>query len=304
MDGTTPKMQARLRNEEVLKRVDRFSTGNLPSLTSATVREVVMSRRSCRSFLNQPIPREILLELIEAGTYAPSGSNSQNQRFLLIDDKREIKRIGSYRYVYPYNSRTPEKELRQRNPGGFLGTAAALIFVFADSALNDPQTSGEYHLWETLEVQNCAAAIQNILLQATAEGIGTCWVSCGEHMRYSRLLSGSTWRRILSEYEIPASYKIQGCIVFGYPKRVDTNGYPMGEKRHGVVLKGVERQPVEKYLVGRKDSGLISDTDFRGVSKLKVRFYQKMISSLLKLVKRIDRRMAAIELSHCSQHTD
>ena len=111
-----------------------------------------------------------------------------------IEDRKEIKRIGSHRWVYPYNAGIPESELRARKPSGFLGSAAALVLVFADAALNDPQSSGEYHLWESLEVQNCAASIQNILLLAAAKGIGSCWVCCAEHMNHTRLLSGSTWR--------------------------------------------------------------------------------------------------------------
>jgi len=271
----------------------------IPPHTADAVQQVILSRRSCRSFVNRPIPREELLELIQAGANAPSGGNTQNQRFLLVHEKEEIERIGRCRWVYPYNSTASEGELRVRKPSGFLGSAAALIFVFADAALNDPQSSGEYHLWESLEAHNCAASIQNILLLAAAKGIGSCWVCCSEGMNYTRLLSGGTWRHVFSEYDIPASYKIQGAIVLGYPKRVDGSGYPAGEKRHGLALQKVQRAPVDHYLIGKRNEHL-ANPKLRGIPRLKVRCYRRAIATLLAFVKKLDRRTSAIEMPLCA----
>ena len=63
---------------------------------------IIKNRRSTRSFTDQKINNRSIQRIIKAGIFAPSGSNSQNQRFLIIDNKKEIKRIGRTRICWPY----------------------------------------------------------------------------------------------------------------------------------------------------------------------------------------------------------
>ena len=146
----------------------------LSSHTAAVVASVIAHRRSVRRFADRPIPRELLEQLVTAGIQAPSGSNFQNQRFLIIEDPEEINRIGKLRFVWPYRG-TDRSRVEGRYPGGIIGLAKALIVVFADAQENDRRGTGEYYLWESLEIQNCAASIENILILATAMG----WAAAG-----------------------------------------------------------------------------------------------------------------------------
>ena len=136
------------------------------------VAKVLERRRSVRRFDDRALTAEEIEQLLRAGIAAPSGSNWQNQRFLVVSDPARI---------------------RESNPAGLLGHAAALILVFADSHQNDRRGEGEYYLWESLEIQNCAASIQNILIQATAMGLATCWVSESDPMSRTRLRK--SWMR-------------------------------------------------------------------------------------------------------------
>jgi nitroreductase len=192
------------------------------------IREVIQNRRSVRFFSDEPLSQKDLMDLVEAGVYAPSGSNWQNQRFLVVTDKEEIERIGETRYVFPWRTKSYGKA-REKRPAGLLGQATALILVFADAMENDRRQNGEYHIWEPLEIQNTSASIQNILLMATAKGIGTCWVSASDQMSFTRLLSGKSWRSLLAPYNIPNSFKLHGIICCGYPKECNELGYPRGE---------------------------------------------------------------------------
>jgi nitroreductase len=261
-----------------------------------SVRDSLTRRRSVRTFTDQKIENDILEDLIEAAKHAPSGSNWQNQRFLVVTDPEEIEKIGKIRFVWPYKAANVAK-VKQSHPAGILGHGAALILVFADASKNDARGNGEYYIWETLETQNCSASIQNILTMAAAHSLGSCWVSASEKMNYSRMLSGQTWRDALSDYEIPPSYKMQGVIVLGYPKSYDEAGYAKGEKMHGATnWVSTERQDNKYYLIKKRvaNSGP-TENCLTGVESLLVRFYTKVIKFLLKVVRFADKKIHNLE---------
>ena len=261
-----------------------------------SVRDSLTRRRSVRSFTDQKIENDILEDLIEAAKYAPSGSNWQNQRFLVVTDPEEIEKIGKIRFVWPYKAANVAK-VKQSHPAGILGHGAALILVFADASKNDARGNGEYYIWETLETQNCSASIQNILTMAAAHSLGSCWVSASEKMNYCRMLSGKTWRDALSAYDIPPSYKMQGVIVLGYPKSYDEAGYAKGEKMHGATnWVSTERQDNEYYLIKKRvaNSGP-TEICLTDVESLLVRFYTKVIKFLLKVVRFADKKIHNLE---------
>jgi len=290
--------------------------------------EVILHRRSCRTFTDRPIPYHDLIDLARAGTYAPSGSNAQNQRFLLITEKEEIRRLGSIRWVWPYPTRRSRKQRildvlraasasrrhrasplryysakREKQPNGIIGNATAIILVFADSALTNQRNNGEYYLWETLEVQNCAASIQNILLLAAAKGIGSCWISCSEQMNHTRLLTGHSWRRTLANYQIPQSYKIQGTIILGYPKRYDAKGYPKGEGYHGVSRIPTKRKPVDDYMIQKNADAAPSLRLYGLLANLRLRCYSTLLHLLLFAIRRLDKGIYRVETKSINKST-
>lgn len=262
------------------------------------VRESLVYRRSVRAFTNVPIDSAVLDDLITAAKSAPSGSNWQNQRFLVITEPEKIERIGKIRFVWPYKTANFEK-IKSLHPAGIIGRGTALILVFADASQNDARGNGEYYIWEVLEAQNCSASIQNILTMATAHGLGSCWVSASEGMRYSRMLSGKTWQDALSEYEIPDYYKIQGLIILGHPKSFDENGYAKGETMHGATQwTSTARKPNEHYLIksrGPIDTDLPSAPSLTRSERLIVTVYSKSIKRLMRIIRRLDKRIHKIE---------
>jgi nitroreductase len=259
------------------------------------IKDSLVRRRSVRTFKPDPIPSEILDDLIDVAKYAPSGSNWQNQRFLVVTDPEEIERIGKIRFVWPYKAANVEK-VKKSHPAGILGHGAALILVFADAARNDARGHGEYYIWESLEIQNCSASIQNILTMAAAHGLGTCWVSASDKMNYSRMLSGQTWRDALSRYDIPDCYKMQGIVVLGYPKGYDEEGYATGEKLHGATQwVSTDRQENQFYLVRKREESSSSEESLSVSERYSVRLYAKIIKGLLRIVGHVDRRIHKIE---------
>ncbi|MEE9192804.1 nitroreductase family protein [Candidatus Aerophobetes bacterium] len=115
--------------------------------------EAIKGRRSIRRFENRSIEKEVLLKLVEAGIWAPTGGNAQTWAFVIVTDQRRIQKIKA---VSP----------------GMLGTPSALIVVCQDRELAY-EKGGEIGR-DTLSIMDAAMASQNIMLQAYEEKLGSC----------------------------------------------------------------------------------------------------------------------------------
>ncbi len=109
----------------------------------------IHSRRSVRQFLQTPVPAEKIHVLLEAAMIAPSAGNSQPWQFVVITSRDLLDRIPA---IHPY--------------AGMAKTAPLAILVCGD--LNAEKYAG---FW----VQDCSAAMQNLLLAAVAENLGAVW---------------------------------------------------------------------------------------------------------------------------------
>jgi len=106
--------------------------------------EAIEKRASVRSFVPCDIPEEDLLRIVEAGRRAPSGLNRQPREFILIRDPDTLRKLARIQDC--------------------IGQASAAIAVVMDEA------ASEY--WK----EDAAAAIENMLLAATALGYASLWV--------------------------------------------------------------------------------------------------------------------------------
>ncbi|MEW6379713.1 MAG: nitroreductase [bacterium] len=141
----------------------------------------IHSRRSIRSYTGQPVDRALLLEIIKAGTWAPSGLNNQPWRFVIVQDQGWRCRLAQLtRY-----SRIIE-------------AASACIAVFIDR-------KAMYH--EVKDYQAIGACLQNMLLSAHALGLGAVWL--GEILK-----SSSEVRTLLA---LPDNLELMAVVAVGYP---------------------------------------------------------------------------------------
>jgi len=198
----------------------------------------IILRRSTRGgFQSDPIPEADLLGLIQAATFAPSAGNAQDTRFLILTDPADIAYLGEARPCWPYQSRSPA--------GGILARARALILVLSDTDIWEAaRPRGHPAAWAHLPAQNAAAAIQNILLTATAKGLASCWVSASPEMDGTPILRGKTWAEILSRWGISERYQPYGIVMIGRHARPYH-----GEKIHGRGNRQVARRPAEAYVL-------------------------------------------------------
>ena len=141
--------------------------------------ETIKGRRSIRKFRPDPIPRESLDRILEMATWAPSGMNLQNWYFVIVtgDKKEALVKIASrsYKHVEPVLKEVfAEKPVVVDATRKFfkgLGNAPVIICAYYEPTRERGETS----------VQTVAAAIQNLLLAAHAEGLGACWMTGPVH---------------------------------------------------------------------------------------------------------------------------
>ena len=144
--------------------------------------QLIFKRRSIRKFTPEPISDEEIRSLLQAGMAAPSAHNKQPWYFIVIKERTLLNRIAE---VHPY--------------ARMLYDAPLSIAVCADPSL----TSSTY--W----VLDCSAAAENILLAATALGLGSVWI--GIYPRQERM---KTIKKILS---VPDHFQVLSLIAIGHP---------------------------------------------------------------------------------------
>lgn len=120
--------------------------------------EVILSRRSIRSFKSDNVSDDNIKKFIRAATYAPSSGNRQPWHFYVVKDVLVKNRIY-------------EKACHQE----LIQSAPILLAVCVDLSENNKVYGEREKLYN---IQDTAAAVQNILLSATDMGLGSCW--CGD----------------------------------------------------------------------------------------------------------------------------
>ena len=156
--------------------------------------EFINKRHSVRQFKTEQVPEQIIKDLVEAATRAPSGKNQQNWHFVVVTDTHKIAEIA--RIVEEKNAELSTYLRDEKKIKGFKGTVAyhtvfkgapALILVYAGpyETISDLLIAdGIMPREEALKcskpnpgIQNIAAALENLQLAAASIGYGTCWMT-------------------------------------------------------------------------------------------------------------------------------
>ena len=143
--------------------------------------EMIKTRRSIRKFRPDPVSDDLIMQILEAGRWAPSGRNNQPWRFAIVRDRKSIENISlltHYRAIV----------LR----------AQVLIPVFIDKATI-------YH--REKDIQGIGACLQNMLLEIHSLGLGAVWL--GEIIKSSEQI-----KQLLGLSE---ELELMAVIALGYP---------------------------------------------------------------------------------------
>ncbi len=143
--------------------------------------EGIYTRRSVRSYTDEPVTREEVLEILRAGSWAPSGLNNQPWRFVVIRDdevRSRLAQLTKYRHI--------------------LEGAQVAIAVFCDrtAMYNDVK-----------DHQSIGACLQNMLLAAHALGLGAVWL--GEILKSSE--------EVRALLDLPVQMELMAVVALGHP---------------------------------------------------------------------------------------
>jgi nitroreductase len=130
--------------------------------------DIIKQRRSIRKYDKRKVPLETIKQLIEAGIYAPTGSNIQPWYFIIIDDDKVCSQIKAF------------------SPG-LLGGPPNLIIVCSDR--KKAYERGGAFARDEWSVMDVSMASQNILLMAAEKGIATCAVKSYNKEAVKKILS-------------------------------------------------------------------------------------------------------------------
>jgi nicotinate-nucleotide--dimethylbenzimidazole phosphoribosyltransferase len=168
--------------------------------------EVVAKRRSIRKFKEDPVPEKILHKVLEAGRWAPSAGNSQPWRFIVITDFEVKKRIAAMSTEFSrraWSKFSPERARYLAARGGSWDKSGiAKIPVLVAVCY---ETVGKIR--EELVLVSAWAAIENMLLAAAAEGLGSCiytFYNVEEENGLKELLG------------VPDGFRVAAMIQLGY----------------------------------------------------------------------------------------
>jgi nitroreductase len=137
--------------------------------------ECMKTRRSIRTFLDEPIPRAVVEDIVDCGRLAATANNLQPWVFIAVEDPLLRKQIAD---VTDY--------------GKFIVQAPVCIAVFCSNT--------KYFL------EDGSAATQNILNAARAHGLGSCWVA-GHQKKYAG--------RVLDILNVPDSHVLVSLVALG-----------------------------------------------------------------------------------------
>ncbi len=133
----------------------------------STVLSTIVNRRSIRRYNDKQVTKEQIEAIIKAATWAPSGNNLQPWRFAVVNENKDlIDKIATHTKFYKW-----------------VRTAPCLIGVFLDRDVIDCKIKNA----ELKHIQSIGSSIQNMLLVAHEQGLGTCWI--GEILKNKDIVS-------------------------------------------------------------------------------------------------------------------
>jgi nitroreductase len=190
--------------------------------------DAISKRRSIRKFKPDPVPAELITRCLEAARLAPSGTNCQPWKFLVVRDAGKRQQIMDAAFGQPMFGQAPvtvillgdTKAYRKRfRKGQELLEVGALAREDADRALAAYKEMKPSDDDTAAILMNCMLAGQNLILAAADQGLGSCWVMLFKKDRISEV------------FGLPKHFFPVALIPLGYPDQEPPPRprYPLGE---------------------------------------------------------------------------
>ena len=197
-------------------------TENLPSPESLLA--LLKGRRSIRRYQPDPVPDEMVEQLLEAGRWAPSASNRQPWAFIVVRDEAIRQQVAEHAAFYFIK-------------WAHVAEAPLLIVLCGDTGKR---------IYRQFLHEDIGLAGSQIMLQAKALGLGTCW------------LGGINRKAIAATLKLPEHLEVVGLLTVGFPAEdpPPTSRKPLAEIVHYDVYGN--RADDEGATPGRVPAGPLS----------------------------------------------
>jgi nitroreductase len=166
-----------------MSRTKGNSAARHSGLSSLALLDLLKSRRSIRVYKSDPVPEEMIEQILEAGRWAPSATNRQPWAFVVIRDE-EIRRQVAEHAAYYF--------IRWAH----VADAPVLIALLG---------SIQNRIYRQFLHEDIGLAGGQMMLQAYALGLGTCWIG------------GLDRRAIAGILKVPDDWEVVGLLTLGFP---------------------------------------------------------------------------------------
>ena len=155
----------------------------------------IRSRRSVKKYMDQPVPRELVEAVVEAGMYAPSGMNRQSAKILAVTDKAMRDKLSRMNLDIIIGK---QLKTSSGHSDPFYGAPVVLVVL----AKKDCPT----------RVYDGSVVLENMLLAAHSLGLGACWIH-----RAKEMFETEEGKQLLQDLGITEEYEGIGHCILGYP---------------------------------------------------------------------------------------
>ena len=188
--------------------------------------EAILTRRSTRRYTEELPDAELLEKIINAGRFAPSGSNSQTNHFIVVTNKDVIAKLAKMAEdsfakmdVDDNTYVSLKSSILQSKKGGYVFSYHAPVLIIVANKKDYGNN-----------IADAATAIENMMIAANALDLGSCWVN---QLRW--LNEDADLLKYLGELGLKDDERVYGSVIIGYP--ATTDGKP---NRKELARKGNE----------------------------------------------------------------
>jgi len=186
--------------------------------------DIISSRKSIRRFNTDPVPDEMIYKVLEAARWAPTGENYQPWRFIVVKDQERRNKIGDLAKTGSGSRMTAwyclghmqERFEKIEDP---VKRAEVLRFMYSGEVSEFAKVApvviaviGSLQVGSVDVPYDLSAAIENILLEAHALGLGGCWV----HGPVASSRDAAKFKKILNIPTEMNAYKVIAYVAIGH----------------------------------------------------------------------------------------
>ena len=156
--------------------------------------DLLEHRKSVRDFLDRPVEREKIMTCLQAARIAPSASNSQPWKFIVVDDSQLKNKLcnAAFSGIYSFNS--------------FCKAAPVIVAIVSEKSKFLARIGGMFRGTQYYLI-DIGIAGEHLVLQAEDLGLGTCWIGWFDEGAVKSILN------------VPEGKKIDVLIALGYYDR-------------------------------------------------------------------------------------